>query len=234
MSKTPAYFRILVAGLAVASSIAMMPTAQAQSETADYGDSIHVVQPKPVLQKGRFSVTPRLGMTINDAVYRNFNAGASANFHVSERFFLGGLFQWYNFGGLIGGETEASRTVNAETGASVDAPFLNWAGGAEVGFVPLYGKFALLRRGILFYDVALTAGAVFAESESLDSAATNGGPGGTISLSTRLFINDWMALNLEVRDVIYMQNNLSHSVTLGVGMSFYLPTSFEYGESIDD
>ena len=230
MSKTPLLIRFFAAFSVIIASTALMSTAQAQSSAADYGDSIHVIQPKPVLQKGRFAVTPRVGMTVNDAVYRNFKVGASANFHLTERFFLGGLFQWYNFGDFIGGETEVSRTVNAETGATVDAPYLNWAAGAEVGFVPLYGKFALLNRGILFYDVSLTAGGVFAESASLDSAAAAGGPGGTISLSTRLFLNDWMAVNLELRDVIYMQGGLSHSVTLGAGMSFYLPTSFEYSE----
>lgn len=231
MSKTPVLIRFFAASAVVMASMAFMTTAVAQTSAADYGDSIHVVQPKPVLQKGRFAVTPRVGMTVNDALYRNFKVGASANYHLTERFYLGGLFQWYNFGDLIGGETEVSRTVNAETGAAVDAPYLNWAAGAEVGFVPLYGKFALLNRGILFYDVSLTAGGVFAEAASLNSAAGAGGPGGTVSLSTRLFLNDWMAVNLELRDIIYTQSgNLSHSVTLGAGMSFYLPTAFEYSE----
>ncbi len=209
-------------------------------EATDYQDTIHVVQPKPVLQKGRFDLSPRIGMTINDAVHRNIMVGAGANFHFTERVYAGALLQWFNFGGVLGGATQTFRDVNAETRGTIDAAYLNWATGAEVGFVPLFGKFAFLNRGIIFYDVSLTAGALFVESSSLSApAARQNGPAGTISLSTRMFLNRWMALNVEVRDVLFMgtlrgvENQvLTHSVTLGVGMSFYLPTTFEYTESV--
>ena len=227
--------RLSIAALIVASILALAATAVAQETPENYGDTIHVIQPKPVLQQGRLNLTPQLGMTINDAMHRNFKVGAQASYHFTERLFLGGLFEWYDFGGIIGGETQAYRDVNAATGATVDSPFLNWSAGGELGFVPLFGKFALFNRGIMFYDVAVTAGAAYTNSSSITNPLLNeGGVGGTISLSTRLFFNEWMAMNIEIRDVIYQGNVqgqsgvLSHSVTASAGMSFYFPTAFEY------
>lgn len=226
---------VFFAVIALTTSTAVAQT----SQQAEFGDTIHVIQPKPVLQKGRFNLSPRLGVTVNDAIYRNFNVGANANFHISERLYIGGIFHWYDFGDFLGGVTQAYRDVQTETTGSVDAAYLNWAGGLEVGFVPLFGKFALLNRGIIFYDVSLTAGAVFADSSSVSAPAlSNSGPGGTISLNTRLFLNEWMAVNVEVRDVLFSGRLrgqaggvLTHSVSLGLGMSFYFPLGFEYSDS---
>ncbi len=209
----------------------------AQATAEDYGDTVHVIQPKPVLQQGRFALTPRAGMTINDSMYRNFMIGANANYYLGERFYLGGLFQWYEFGDTIGGPTQAFDDLNSTTQAAADAPYLNWAAGAEIGFAPIYGKFALFNRNIVYYDISLSAGGVFTDSSSIQDPAGNDGPGGTVSLSTRMFFNDWMAFNFEIRDVIYMGNVinegsvLSHSVTAGLGLSLYLPMGFEYSEA---
>ena len=211
--------------------------AEAQDSPADYGDSVHVVQPKPVLQSSRVSVTPRFGMTVNDSLYRNFQGGGSLSFHPGERFRLSGVFQWYDFGSALGGPTSAFREINSETGAAADSPYLNWAGGAEVGVSPLLGKLALFNRGVMFYDVTVSAGAMMTESSSIRRGDADTGMAGTLALSTRLFLNDWSALDLELRDVIFNgsyaggDTSLSHSVTLSLGLSFYLPMGFEYSET---
>ena len=207
-------------------------TAVAQDDPEDYGDTVHVVQPKPVLQQGRINVTPQLGMTINDPLYRGFSVGGRADFYLTERIHLGGLLQWHDIGGLIGGETQTYSDVIGETGASVDAPYLNWAAGAEVGFSPLFGKFSLFNRGIIFYTVNVTVGGVWSDSSSVRTPGGESGPGGTVSLGTQFFLNDWMAVDLEVRDVIYPnRNQINHSVTLGAGISLIFPRNFEYDEA---
>ena len=235
MRKTHNLLRFFTALVVVVASAAMVAPASADDARGDYGDTVHVIQPKPVLQQGRVNLTPRLGMTINDALYRNFHLGVHGNFHITERLFIGALFQWYDFGGILGGETETYRELNAQTRGQADGPFLNWAAGGELGFVPLFGKFALFNRGIIFYDVSLTAGAGYADSAILSApAASIGGVAGTVSLSTRAFLNEWMAVNLEVRDVIYNfavdGRATSHSVTVGMGLSFYFPMSFDYSD----
>lgn len=226
---------MIITGVLVVVLAAMAMPAAAQDTPEDYGDTVHVIQPKPVLQQGRFNLTPRLGMTVNDPLYRNFSVAAHANFHITERLYVGGLFQWYDFGGVIGGPTETQRQLNAETNAQADGPFLNWAAGGEVGFVPLFGKFALFNRGIIFYDVSLTAGGGWADSSRISNPTEQvGGGAATMSLAARAFLNEWMAVSLELRDVIYNlfdgTRPTSHAVSVGLGMSFYFPMTFEYSE----
>ncbi len=211
--------------------------AQAQESPADHGDTIHVIQPKPVLQQSRVSLTPRFGMTINDSLHRNFQAGGSLSYHLGERLRISGLVQWFDFGSALGGNTSTFRELNAETGAAADSPYLNWAVGGELGVSPLIGKLALFNRGVMFYDVTVSAGAMMTDSSSIRRGASETGMAGTLALSTRLFLNDWSALDLELRDVLFNgtyqggDTSLSHSVTLSLGVSFYLPMGFDYSET---
>jgi outer membrane beta-barrel protein len=214
--------------------------ASAQESRQQFSDTIHVVQRKPVLQKGRFDLVPRFGMSINDSMYRSFKIGVNGNYHVSERLYVGGLFEWYNFGGILGGPTSNFKDVNTQTRTTADASYLNWAGGLEVGFVPLAGKFALFNRAILFYDLAITAGGVYADASTIALPASQSGVGGTLSVTNRIFFNRWMAANFEVRDVLYtarlrgqQDKSLAHSVTASVGLSMYFPTTFRYSDEDD-
>ncbi|AWV90009.1 outer membrane beta-barrel domain-containing protein [Bradymonas sediminis] len=210
------------------------------TDKEDFEDTIHVVQRKPVLQKGRFDLTPRFGMSVNDSMYRHFKVGANANYHFTESFYVGALFDWYNFGETLGGPTGAFKASQNATGSISDAAVVNWSGGLELGYVPLVGKFAFAESFIIYYDFAISAGAEYIDSQSIALPASSGGPGGTVALTTRVFFNDWLALNLEVRDLIFsadlkgQQGALTNIVTVAAGLSFYLPTAFEYSQPEED
>jgi outer membrane beta-barrel protein len=217
-------------------------TVSAQETRQEFSDTIHVVQKKPVLQKGRFDLVPRFGVSLNDSMYRSYKVGVNGNYHFSERFYAGGIFEWYNFGGVLGGPTSNFKDVNSQTRTTADAAYLNWAGGLELGFVPLAGKFALFNRAILYYDMALTAGGMWADASTIALPASQGGAAGTVSLSNRIFFNRWMAVNLEVRDVVFMaglrnqdEKSMTHAVTASLGLSMYFPTAFRYSdEDLED
>ena len=210
--------------------------ASAQQERQEFEDTIHVVQRKPVLQKGRVDFSPRIGMSINDSVYQSFKVGVNANYHLTESMYLGGLFEWYNFGEFLGGPTSEFEALQNETQAFADAPVLNWVGGLEFGYKPLVGKFALFNSGIVFYDFAVTLGGAYINNTSVALPAEQSNFGGTLSLTGRVFLNDWMAVNLELRDIMFVadlrgqENAFSNVVTFSAGASFYLPTSFEYSK----
>ncbi|TXD37820.1 outer membrane beta-barrel domain-containing protein [Lujinxingia vulgaris] len=230
--------RHLLALAALGSATVLSASVSAQETVQEFSDTIHVIQRRPVLQKQRVDLTPRFGVNVNDAIYRNFRVGANLNYHFSERFYAGAIFDWYDFGEVLGGPTQSFRDVDTEARASTDAAYLNWAGGAELGFAPLVGKFALFNRGLFFYDVSVSAGVLFANSASIARPSGQSGLAGTAALSTRVFLNDWMALNLEVRDTIYNaqlrglpDGALTHSVSVGAGVSLYVPTAFEYSDS---
>lgn len=203
-----------------------------------FKDTIHVVQPKPVLQKMRFELAPRLGMTLNDSITRDYKVGVNANFHILESLYIGGIFEWYDFGDALGGTTDIYQQVQNQTGTVAEAAVLNWIGGLEIGYVPFWGKFALFNSTIAFYDFAITAGGGAVNSESIAAPTPVTGGGGTVSLSGRIFLNKWIAMTLEVRDVIFLAElvgapgSLTNIVTAGIGVGLFLPTNFEYTEKV--
>ncbi len=205
-----------------------------------FKDQIHVVQPKPVLQKKRFELVTRFGMTINDSIQRRFKLGVNANFHIAEPFYVGGIFEWYDFGNALGGEADSYTELRNQTGAKADSPVLNYYAGLELGFVPLWGKFSLFNSSIVFYDVAVTAGGLYIDAKSLLLRTPKNTFGGTVSITGRIFLNKWIALNTEIRDVIYLadlkgaDSSFANVVSFGLGFSFYLPTAFEYTEKVVD
>lgn len=224
---------ILVASLIL---LTALPAWAQEKAREDYEDTIHVIQQKPVLQKGRFDLTPRFGVSVNDSMYRHFKVGGNANYHFTENIYLGGLFEWYDFGESLGGLTASFKESQDATRSTTDASIVNWNGGLELGYVPIMGKFAFVDSFIIYYDVAVTVGGAYLDTKTIALAGSQGTFGGTASLSTRVFFTDWLALNLEVRDMIYsadlrgQQGALTNLVTVSGGLSFYLPTSFEYSE----
>ena len=236
---------VAIVGACFAFFTASVPTVTVAQETAPkeqvkrkFKDTIHVVQPKPVLQKMRFELAPRLGMTLNDSVTRNYKVGVNANFHILESLYVGGIFEWYDFGGVLGGTTDIYQQVQNQTGTVAESAVLNWFGGLELGYVPFWGKFALFDSTIAFYDFAITAGGGAINSESLAAPVGTAGGGGTVSLSGRIFLNKWIAMTLEVRDIIFLAElvgapgSLTNVVTAGLGVGLFLPTNFEYSEKI--
>lgn len=236
MKRTNAFYVCTVLGACLLGMFNPTTASAEQQIRKKFKDTIHVVQPKPVLQKKRFELVPRLGLTINDSVQRRFKAGVNANFHIAEPIYIGGIFEWYDFGNALGGESDAYRQMRQETGTKADSPMLNWYGGLELGFVPLWGKFSLFNSSIVFYDIAVTAGGVYINAESLLLRSPQSTFGGTVSVVGRVFLNKWIALNTEVRDIVYLADlkgasgSFANVVSVGFGFSFYLPTSFEYSE----
>jgi outer membrane beta-barrel protein len=226
--------------IGVAVMLIAQPVLAQETTRQDFEDTIHVVQRKPVLQEGRFDLVPRFGVSINDSLYRHYKVGINGNYHVSESFYLGGVFEWYNFGNTLGGPTGAFEETQNETEAAADVAVVNWVGGLELGYMPIVGKFAFADSFIVFYDVGFTAGGAYVNAESVSLANAAGTFGGTVSAVSRVFFNDWLALNLELRDVIYSadlrgaQGVLTNIVTVAAGVSLYLPAGFEYSEPSPD
>jgi len=232
----------VLAAFAVAyASVGIGPAvAQDEKTKGDFEDEIHVLQRKPVLENNRFELTPRFGTSVNDTIYRSFKVGANGNFHVSERVYIGLLFEWYDFGGALGGPTNTFQKSYDATSTTADAPVLNWFGGAEAGFKPIYGKFALFNIAILYYEIGASLGLGYADAESMALPRSGGTFGATGSLNMRLFLNDWLAFDLEFRDILFpttvsagggnQEDILGNIATVSGGVSIYLPTTFEYGD----
>ena len=190
--------------------------------------TITVIQPKPVLRRQRVQLTPRVGSTLNDSLYRQWSVGASLSYNISERVFIGGLFEWFDFDEAIGGPTRRYETVIDDTRAVPEVAPLEWAAGLELGYVPLYGKLVLFNKAIGYFDLYASGGALAVDSQRGVHV------GGHLGAGFNLYFSRWLGLNTEFRDRMTVEevptrgNVFTNTVTATVGLTVLLPFNFNY------
>jgi outer membrane beta-barrel protein len=106
-------------------------------------------------------------------------------------------------------------------------------GGVDVQWAPIYGKISLLAETFVHFDMYGVAGASLVQYRG-----PAGGVGSTAQMTAganlgigfRFFLNRYMTLRTEVRDLIYVEKAVSPSTTLRnqllfeLGFSFFIPT----------
>jgi outer membrane beta-barrel protein len=130
-----------------------------------------------------------------------------------------------------------------------------YGGAFNMGYVPGYGKFALFNRQIIHWEVWISAGfgATFTEviarnpADQASKAFKNTALTPNAGLGGRLFLTDWMTVNIALRDYIiadkyeplapcmnaddckaHADSALVNNVMVYAGVGFYLPTKFTY------
>ncbi len=160
----------------------------------------------------RSELMPRMGVTLNDAYFRNFIISLGYNYHATN---------WLSFGANVGwafpiktGLAQNVEDEKSEAGKSFAMPatHLGLVADAHVGVTPLFGKFLLFGNTALAYDVHFNFGAgvlqVRWNSElptSFDAEDTMAfGPalGGGI----RLFVDRGVAVSIDIIDYLAETN----------------------------
>lgn len=197
------------------------------------------------LRGGRFEAAPALGFTLNDAFQRNVLAGAQLTYHFTESIALGGTaFYGFGFNTGLADEVESKRKEKADGGFSN----VGLLASLDFYYTPIHGKFALFGRNVFNYDLHVLVGVGGAQTkgEVSDVEGFNVAPVAGVGLRT--FINEWCAVNLEVRDYIYStalnavtetdrsgesetqaNSELSNNFAVTVGVGFYFPTEPKVG-----
>ena len=199
-------------------------------------DEISVVQRKPFLRKGRAELAPVFATTVNDSLIKQFNVGGQLSYHISESIWISGGFEWFELG-EIGGVTDEYFEVLERTSTIPDLVEMKWSGIGQVGYVPLFGKFALLNRLIIYYDLSVTMGGAWVSYTSGGSGGEAGTFAGVLGLQQRTFLTDWLALTLTMKDQIFLatmksgggtSDELTQIVSVGAGLSIFMPFGFDY------
>lgn len=195
-------------------------------------DQILVLQRKPFLRKGRVELLPQIGMTVNDSLIKQYRVGGNLAWHIAEPFWVGTHFAWYDLGEL-GGVTDEYNEVLSKTSSVPDLVEMKWFAGGDVGYVPMYGKFAFFDRLILYYDVSVFAGAGYLTHVTSQTDGQAGTVAGNLGAQQRIFLSDWLALVFEVRDYAFMADlvdgtNFTNIVSVSAGASIFFPFTFEY------
>jgi outer membrane beta-barrel protein len=214
-------------------------------------EDIVVVVRKPFLKAHRTELYPMLGTTMNDNMIRHYSTGGELAYYLTDVLAIGVEGQYYIRGfrepfDLVARQARRLPTVNQ----------YNWSAALNFHYVPVYGKFAILDRRLITWEVAFTAGVGAGQSEVIPRDTKF--PGFTnflimpnVGANMRFFLAKWLTVNVGVRDYMFIDkfeptdrdimtnataaqakanadSSFINNVMFQVGFSFWLPTSFEY------
>jgi outer membrane beta-barrel protein len=212
---------------------------------------ILVVVRKPFLKLRRTELYPFTAVSMNDNMITHYTLGGEFAYWMTDVLAVGVEGQYYVHGfgepfDLVARQARRLPTVNQ----------YNWSAALNFHYVPVYGKFAVFDRKLVAWEVAFTAGIGAAQSEVIPRDTKF--PGFTniliqpnVGAGMRFFLAKWLTINFGVRDYIFVDkfeptnrsltmnasaseakenatSALINNVMFQIGVSFWLPTSFEY------
>lgn len=212
---------------------------------------ILVVVRKPFLKQGRTELLPLVGASMNDNMVRHYTIGGQLSYYLTDVLAVGVEGHYYQptfrepFD-LVARQARRLPTINT----------YKWSAALNFNYVPVYGKFALFDKKLVTWEVQFTAGIGAGQSEVEERDKKF--PGFTnlliqpnVGASMRFFLTKWLTVNVGIRDYIFLDKfeptdrsptmnatadeaadnadtALINNVMFQVGVSFWLPTSFEY------
>jgi outer membrane beta-barrel protein len=212
---------------------------------------IVVVIRKPFLKVRRTELLPFVGTTMNDNMIRHYTLGGELAYYLTDVLAVGveGLYYVHSFRepfDLVARQARRLPTINQ----------YNWSAALDFHYVPVYGKFAVLDHKLVTWEALFTAGIGAGQSEVIPRDTKF--PGFTnllimpnVGASMRFFLTKWITVNLGIRDYVFYDHfepknrsemlystaseakdhadgSLINNVMFQIGVSFWVPTSFEY------
>ena len=212
---------------------------------------IVVVIRKPFLKVRRTELFPFVGTTMNDNMIRHYAVGGELAYYLTDVLAVGVEGQYFAHSfqepyDLVARQARRLPTLNE----------YKWSAALDFHYVPIYGKFAILDRSLVTWESFFTAGIGAGESEVIPRDTKF--PGFTnllimpnVGASMRFFITKWVTVNLGIRDYVFYdhfeprnrsetmfataadakdhaEGSLINNLMFQIGVSFWVPTSFEY------
>lgn len=240
--------RILALALVAAAVLGAPRAAEAQSKSDVFAGRIPPVSGQLYRKAGRLELSLGGDLSLNDAFWNKYFGGVSVGWHFTEHLSVAlrasGGFAARSGSAVVcsatGGCTEASDPMMWQVPGRI-----RMVAGGEVAWAPVYGKLNVLAEQVAHFDLYVVAGAdaVF-HDEVIDRddvpalVASGGKPGsktaigGHVGLGARLFLGEWIAVRVEVRDLVYgvaVPNagggtDFQNQIFAQVGVSFFLPS----------
>ena len=179
------------------------PKTQRPTTTLSWQDIV-VVPRKAFLKGGRAEFAPLAGMTVNDNLIRHYMFALDINFFLTDALWIGLQGQYYvkqltTQADLVGLQFNRLSTMNRYL----------YGGQFNMGYVPVYGKFAWFNKSIIHWEIwaAVGVGVTLTEVIARDPAdqgkafqntALTVAPG----IGSRFFLTDWLTVNFALRDYL--------------------------------
>lgn len=220
-------------------------------EAGPLRDRIKPVSGHLFLKTGRVEVSPAASVSVRDAFFTKFGFGGSLTYHFTETLALGARVA-YAIDTISSSAqictvdpADRSRTCRSPTYAELDgvAPGqITLLGGVDFQWAPIYGKLSVVAEQFLHFDIyAILGGSAVmyrGPPESVGASplvrlapALNAGAG------MRFFLNRWITVRGELRDLVYSEtivvdpvngnvNSLRNQLVFELGVSLFFPPTF--------
>ena len=221
-----------------------------QDYRVSWRDIVTVIR-KPFLKLKRTELRPMLSTTMNDNIVRHVSFGGELAYYLTDVLAMGVEGQYYAHQfeepfDLVARQARRLPTVNK----------YNWSAALDFHYVPVYGKFAVLDKRIVTWEVAFTAGIGAIQTEVVPrdkrfAAFSNIDISPNVGADMRFFLAKWLTINAGMRDYIFIDkfepvgrsdtmytsaedaaahadSSLINNVMFQLSVSFWLPTGFEY------
>lgn len=240
----------LSADLAASDQVTAVKTGPVAKTPISWKDILVVVR-KPFLKVRRTELNPFTSISMNDNMIRHYTIGGELAYYLTDVLAVGieGMYYLHSFNepfDLVARQARRLPTVNQ----------YNWSAALNFHYVPVYGKFAVFDKRLVAWEVYFTAGIGAGQSEVIPRDTKF--PGFTnlliqpnIGASMRFFVAKWLTVNLGIRDYLFIDkfeptnravgmndtaaaakdnadSAFINNIMFQIGVSFWLPTSFEY------
>jgi outer membrane beta-barrel protein len=219
--------------------------AAAQTKADAFAGKIPPVSGQLYRKAGRLELAATGNLSLNDAFFTKYFGGAKLGYHFTE--FLSGAVHASGGAARQSGSTVVCTAAGCRDAS--EAQLRQVPGrikgivGAEIAWSPIYGKLNVLAERVAHFDLSVIAGPdVIFHEEILSRAqveqlgASTPGTltafGGHVGLAARVFLSEWMAARLEVKDYVYAVkvpnagsgNDVQNQLFTEIGVSFFFPT----------
>ncbi len=197
---------------------------------------------------------PYFAFTMNDQFVSHNAPGIALNYYITQVLAVGLNGNWYQ-GLNADSDFNFQNRRSARIAAPLNE--YQFSGDLNFTYVPMYGKFAGFGDFIFHYDAFLEGGVgvirtrpiPVIDPDNRKFADWNTLVNFDVGIGLRIFFNRWLAAVVEVRDIMYFEKiealtisprpldqaswydkdtHFTNDVQLQVGLSLFLPTSFDY------
>ncbi len=180
------------------------PKPQKPTTTLTWQDIV-VVPRKQFIKSGRLEIAPIAGITVNDNLIRHYMFAADLNYFLTDALWVGLQGQYFvkqlsTQAELVGLQFNRISTMNRYL----------YGGQFNMGYVPVYGKFAWFNRSIIHWEIWALGGIGVTLTENISrdpadqdlKAFKNTAMTPSFAIGSRFFLTQWLTVNFALRDYL--------------------------------
>lgn len=227
-------------GAALLGALLMIGVGAGPASASKLLDDQPSVRNKVQILEGRHTIAPMFGLTLNDDYVTNLLGGLSYRYYLESWLGIG-----VNLAAGAGLDTSLTGQINSEITAlnngqtfTLSTTSLRLAADATLELVPFEGKFMIF-GALARMDVHIQVGFGIALVGGTDRIEDTVSLMPTFGFGLRFFPEEWIAVGIDVRDLLVNRTlssrrdgsvpgaTFGHNWLLGLSVGFFLPTEPE-------